>query len=98
MHAVAVLALDGAIAFEVGVAAAIFSHVRASDGGLAYTVEVCSERPRVRAEGFDIVAPDRLDRVAAADTVMVAGVIDPDRAVARRCWRRSARPGGAARG
>ncbi len=98
MHTVAVLALDGVIAFEVGIAAAIFGRARLSADEAAYSVEVCSERPRVRTEGFDILAPHRLDRIAAADTVIIAGVLDPEAPVSSKvleaigdAWTRGAR-------
>ncbi|WP_242140452.1 helix-turn-helix domain-containing protein [Sphingomonas sp. TREG-RG-20F-R18-01] len=76
MHTVAVLALDGVVSFELGIACEVFGRVRTAEDAPAYLVEACSERPRVRTGGYDVLVPNRLDRLALADTVIVAGVED----------------------
>ena len=76
MHTVAVLALNGVISFELGIACEVFSRVRTAADAPAYLVEACSEKTRVRTGGFDVLVPNRLDRLARADTVIIAGVED----------------------
>ena len=76
MHTVAVLALDGVISFELGIACEVFGRVKTADDASAYFVEACSERPRVKTGGYDVLVPNRLGRLARADTVIVPGVED----------------------
>ena len=76
MHTVAVLALHGVISFELGIACEVFGRVRTAGDAPAYLVEACSERTRVRTGGYDVLVPNRLDRLARANTVIIAGVED----------------------
>ena len=78
MYIVAVLALDGVIAFDLGIACEVFARVRLSDGTPAYGVRLCGERGGVRASAFDLRVPGRLREIAAADTVIVPGIEDLD--------------------
>ena len=98
MHSIAVLALDGVIAFDLGIACEVFSWVRLPDGTHAYSVRVCGERLSVRASPFGLRVAGRLNEVAAADTVVVPGIEDVDAPVAplviaslQAAWDRGAR-------
>ena len=76
MHRVAVLALDGVVAFDLATPAQVFGsrHQR------GYALELCSGAPGpvATANGFPVVAEHGLDALARADTVIVPGVDDVD--------------------
>ena len=98
MHKVAILTLEGVVAFDLGLACEIFGRSQDADGGPAYQVRVCGEAKRVSAQGFDVAAPYGLDVVAWADTVVIPGVDDPDKAVSapvigalKEAWSNGAR-------
>ena len=77
MHVVAVLAVQGAIAFELGLPCEVFGRVRLPRADDEYDVRVCGEAAEVRTRGFGIRAPWTLDDLADADTVIVPGIEDP---------------------
>ncbi len=98
VHDIAILALDGVVLFDLGIACEVFGHVRLAGGEPAYRVRVCGEGRRVRTRAFDLDVPHGLDRVAAADTVVVPGVENLGAAIAepvleavRAAWRNGAR-------
>ena len=98
MHKVAILALDGVVAFDLGLACEIFGRAPSANGDPAYQVRVCGDAERVPAQGFDVGVPYGLDVVAWADTVVIPGVDDPSQAVAtpviaalKEAWRGGAR-------
>ena len=95
MRTVAIVALDGVVPFDLGIACDVFSHVRSTEGTPVYRVQVCGERSLVNAGVFDVRTPWRLDRVADADVVVVPGVDDISRgcspAVIRTIQRASER-------
>src|SRR5690242_17075354 len=74
MLPVAVLALDGVVAFDLATPCQVFASVEPEP----YEVRVCGERPGVvRARpGFDVVAPFGLEGLEGAGTVVVPGVDD----------------------
>lgn len=76
MHLVAVLALDGAVAFDLTIPCEVFG--RASAPGLArpYEVRVCGPSAAVRTGHFDLGVPFGIAAIAEADTVVVPGVED----------------------
>jgi transcriptional regulator GlxA family with amidase domain len=76
MQTVAVLALNGVVPFDLGIACDIFSRVRTVDGVEAYRVLVCGESSRIRAGHFGIHTPWRLDAMTDADILIVPGVED----------------------
>ena len=80
MHSVVVLALDGVVPFDLGIACEVFGTARLADDAAAYRVEVCGASERVRSQGFSIEVPHGLDRIEKADTVVVPGIYDPGRA------------------
>ncbi|MBZ9772539.1 GlxA family transcriptional regulator [Mesorhizobium sp. CO1-1-8] len=98
MHEVAVLAMHGAVAFDLAIPCDIFRHVLTPDGMPAYRVVVCGEAPKVRTTCFEIDAPYGLDRLVTADTVVVPGIDDPNMpipapvlAAVRTAWANGAR-------
>ena len=78
-HRVAVLALDGVLAFELGVPHRIFAAAARDDFAPRYEVRVCSldGRPVRSSSGFTITADHGPEALAWADTVIVA-TIQPD--------------------
>src|SRR4051794_20296540 len=72
MLPIAVLALDGVVAFDLATPCQVFGSVEPEP----YAVRVCGERAgTVRAErGFDVVVPWGLDALEGAGTVTVRGV------------------------
>jgi transcriptional regulator GlxA family with amidase domain len=80
MHDIAVLALDGVAPFDLGIPSLVFGSARSEDGAPLYRVSLCAETPRVRGIDFDHYAPFGLERLARADTVIVPGGENMDRA------------------
>ena len=78
MHVVAVLALDGVLAFDLSTPVEVFGRVRLPDGRSAYVVRVCAPTDEVDAGIFDVRAPWGLDALAEADTIIVPGLADPN--------------------
>lgn len=98
MHTVAVLALDGVVAFDLAIAVEVFSRAPLADGTNGYRVLVCGVAPTVSAGPLAIGAPHGLEAVAQADTVVVPGCADvataaPEAVVAalRQAYARGAR-------
>jgi transcriptional regulator GlxA family with amidase domain len=77
MHTVAVLALDGVIAFDLSTPIEVFNRTRLPDGRAAYRVRVCAATQEVDADAFTIRAPWGLDALAEADTIILPGCADP---------------------
>ena len=76
-HAIAMLALDGLVGFDLGAPPQVFGAARAEDDTPFYTVTTCGVGGRpVRPErGGFLVTPDHdLGPLATADTVLVPGV------------------------
>jgi transcriptional regulator GlxA family with amidase domain len=69
----AVLALDGVVAFDLGVPPQVFGAARDDAGRRLYRVLVCGAPLRSTA-GFAVVPEHGLDALDAADTVVVPGV------------------------
>jgi transcriptional regulator GlxA family with amidase domain len=74
MHIVAVLALDGVVAFDLSTPLEVFARSR---GGTAYDVRVCASTPEVDAGAFVLRAPWGLDALDTADTIILPGIVDP---------------------
>ena len=83
MHSIAILALNGVVSFDLGIACEVFGQARLAGGEPAYRVEVCGEAGRIRTRAFDLDLRHGLDRIALADTVVVPGVEDPGTPIAR---------------
>ncbi|MFK0221074.1 GlxA family transcriptional regulator [Streptomyces vinaceus] len=78
MHTVAVLALDGVIAFDLSTPIEVFGRTRLPGGRPAYRVRVCAPAAEVDAGAFTLKAPWPLQTLAEADTIVLPGVADPD--------------------
>lgn len=100
VHRVAVLALPSVVPFDLAVPLQIFGYPRPDLGARRYRASLCATRPgRVRTSmGFEIVAPEGLEALRRAQTIVVPGVDDltltlPPAALAalRAAHRRGAR-------
>jgi len=77
MHTIAVLALDGVLAFDLSTPIETFGRVRLPDGRAAYRVRVCAPSAEIDAGAFTLRAPWGLDALAEADTIILPGLADP---------------------
>ena len=82
MHTVAILALDGVIAFDLATPMEVFGRSRLPDGRAAYRVVVCAPTEEVNAGAFALRAPWRLNMLAEADTIILPGRADPTAPIA----------------
>ncbi|MFF6937582.1 MULTISPECIES: GlxA family transcriptional regulator [unclassified Streptomyces] len=73
-HRVAVLALDGVIPMDLGIAARVFNEAVGPTGARLYSVTTCSlgGLPVRTSEGFRIVVDDDEALLGSADTVVIA--------------------------
>ncbi|MDX3060079.1 helix-turn-helix domain-containing protein [Streptomyces sp. NE06-03E] len=73
-HRVAVLALDGVIPMDLGIAARVFNEAVGPTGARLYSVTTCSlgGLPVRTSEGFRIVVDDDESLLGSADTVVIA--------------------------
>jgi transcriptional regulator GlxA family with amidase domain len=76
MHRVAVLALDGVVAFDLAVPAEVFSRLRRSDGTPAYRLRVCAPQREVDAGTFVVRTRWGLGELGRADTIIVPGTAE----------------------
>lgn len=77
MHLVAVLALEGVIAFDLATPIEVLGRARTAAGDPAYEVVVAGPANRVSAGPVALHVPEPLDRLLEADTVIVPGRSDP---------------------
>jgi transcriptional regulator GlxA family with amidase domain len=77
MHLVAVLALDGVVAFDLATPLEVFARTRLADGRPGYDIRVCAVAGEVDAGAFTLRAPHGLDLLARADTIILPGCADP---------------------
>ena len=77
MHSVAVLALDGVIAFDLATPIEVFGRTTTADGSPAYEVVVAGPRRIATAGPTALTVPHGLDRLVHADTLIVPGREDP---------------------
>jgi len=77
MHTVAVLALDGVIAFDLATPVGTFGFAYLPDGRPAYRVQVCGAAT-VRTEAFTMSPDHGLVVLADADTIVLPGRTDMD--------------------
>ncbi|WP_329126733.1 GlxA family transcriptional regulator [Streptomyces sp. NBC_01465] len=79
MHAVAVLALDRVIPFDLSTPIEVFARTRLPDGRSGYQVRVCAEQPEIDidAGAFTLRAPWGLEGLKDADTIIVPGTDAP---------------------
>ncbi|HEX4477613.1 MAG TPA: helix-turn-helix domain-containing protein [Polyangiaceae bacterium] len=74
---VAILAMHGAVPYDLVIPCDLFGRVQLDDGTPGYRVRVCAEAPEIRAVAFNIRAPWTLDHVGDADMVIIPGIEDP---------------------
>ena len=77
----AVVAFDGVVLGDLSTPCEIFGRVRHADGRGAYEVRVCSLEPAIASEHVTLNVPWRLSALSRADTVIVPGIDDIDRAL-----------------
>jgi len=77
MHVVAVLALDGVVAFDLATPIEVFNRTRLADGSTGYEVRVCAAGAEVDTGAFVLKAPWGLDALDSADTILLPGCADP---------------------
>jgi transcriptional regulator GlxA family with amidase domain len=73
-HAVAVLLLDGVVAFDVGTVCQILGAARDADERRLYRIRVCGSGPARTTSGFTITPDYDLSELETAETVVVPGV------------------------
>lgn len=76
MHTVAILALDGVVAFDLSTPLEVFGRTCLSDGQVAYQLHICAPTDEIDAGTFTLHAPYRLDALAEADTIILPGLSD----------------------
>jgi transcriptional regulator GlxA family with amidase domain len=91
------VAFDGVVLGDLSTPCEVFGRVRDDDGRALYEVRICSVAPEVESEHVALKVPWRLSAMSRADTVIVPGVADLDRAVPNGVLRaiRRALDGGA---
>ncbi|MGY0498209.1 GlxA family transcriptional regulator [Nocardia sp. FBN12] len=73
MHSIAVLAVDGVIAFDLATPLEVFGRCCRDDGSPLYDVVVAGPRRQARAGATALTVPHPLARLAEADTVIIPG-------------------------
>jgi len=81
MHTVAVLALDGVLAFDLSTPVEVFGRTRLPGGSAAYRVLICGPMAEVDAGAFTLRVPWGLEMLAEADTIILPGLADPMAAI-----------------
>ena len=77
MHTVAVLALDGVLAFDLSTPVEIFGRARLPGGRAAYRVLICAPTDEVDAGVLSLRARWGMDALDRADTIVLPGLDDP---------------------
>jgi len=80
-HRVAVVAFDGVVLGDLSTPCEVFGRVRDGDGRAFYEVRICSIASEVESEHVTLKVPWRLSSMSRADTVIVPGIEDLDRAI-----------------
>jgi len=73
-HTIAVLALDGVVAFDLGVPTQVFNAARRPDRQRLYEVRICGDGPVHSTAGYTVTPDYGLDELETADTVIVPGI------------------------
>jgi transcriptional regulator GlxA family with amidase domain len=77
MHTVAILVLDGVVAFDLSTPIEVFGRTYLPGGQAAYQVQICAPTDEIDAGVFTLRVPWRLDRLTEADTIILPGLADP---------------------
>jgi transcriptional regulator GlxA family with amidase domain len=98
VHKVAILALPGFVAFDLGIPCEVFGSVKTASGKRAYSVRVCTHKSEAAGDAFRLRSEWRLEHVAAADTVIIPGIANPFMPIPqpvinaiKSAWKRGAR-------
>lgn len=81
MRTVAILAIPDVIAFDLATPIEVFGRARLPGGAPAYRVLVCSDAAEVNAGPMRLIPGDDLGALRRADTIIVPGSREPERAV-----------------
>lgn len=81
MHTVAILALDGVVAFDLSTPIEVFGRTYLPDGQAAYRVLICAPNDEINASTFTLRVPWRLDILSEADTIILPGLADPTKPI-----------------
>jgi transcriptional regulator GlxA family with amidase domain len=81
------VAFDGVVLGDLATPCEVFGRARDASGRAVYEIRVCSATPKVVSEHLRLEVPWRLSSLARADTVIVPGVDDVDRAIPRDVLR-----------
>lgn len=73
---VAVLALEGVVAFDLATPLEVFARIRLADGSPGYDVRVCGPGTEIDAGSFVLRPRHGLDILGVADTIIVPGIVD----------------------
>ncbi len=76
MHQVAVVALDGVVAFDLATPSELLGRVRLPDGRPGYHVRVCGASAEVDAGHFRMRLNYGLSEICGADTIILPGLAD----------------------
>ena len=77
MHTIAILVLDGVVAFDMSTPIEVFGRTRLPNGQDAYRVILCASTDEIDAGIFTLRVPWRLDKLVEADTIILPGLADP---------------------
>jgi transcriptional regulator GlxA family with amidase domain len=77
MHTVAILALDGVVAFDLSTPIEVFGRTYLPSGQAAYQVQICAPTDEINAGIFTLRVPWCLEKLAEADTIILPGLADP---------------------
>lgn len=76
MHTIAILALDGVLAFDLSTPIEVFGRTRLPDGQITYQVQICAPSDEIDTGTFTLHVPRRLDLLLEADTIILPGLAD----------------------
>src|SRR5690349_16168287 len=76
MHTVAILALNGVVAFDLSTPIEVFERAALPDRQVAYQVRICAPANEIDAGVFTLHAPWGLDGLTEADTIILPGLAD----------------------
>jgi transcriptional regulator GlxA family with amidase domain len=76
MHTIAILALDGVIAFDLSIPIEVFGRTRLPGGQAAYQVCICAPKAEIDAGTFTLHVPRNLDLLSEADTIILPGLAE----------------------
>ncbi|QBD75879.1 helix-turn-helix domain-containing protein [Ktedonosporobacter rubrisoli] len=77
MRTIAILALDGVVAFDLSIPLEVFGRTPLPGGQAAYQVFICAPTTEVNAGTFTLHVPWSLEKLVEADTIILPGLADP---------------------